>query len=207
MANGLLKQEPMEKEAPTGASGPPMPEDEGAERAGGGGEEESESNVSPEEQEQYDNFVGHAAKLIYDPKSRDAVLQRLKATGDFMDDLANTAVMVVQRVEAAAEQAGEQIPDEIVFAGGKEILEELADYAGEMGIHDYDEKELEGAWYRALDLYRAMGEQTGRIDPTQLKAEFAQINEADQQGRLGELLPGADKLKDPEQTAVTGAAG
>lgn len=156
----------------------------------------AQPNVSPEEQQQYEQFVGQALNLIYDDKGMQAVTQRLKGTGDPMDDLAQTAVMVVTRVQESAREAGQDIPGDVLFHGGVEIIEDLANLAEKAGIHSFSEDELEGATYRALDLYRETATQAGLIDPAPLKQEFGELMQADQQGRLGEIIPGIEKYGD-----------
>ena len=73
---------------------------------------------------------------------------------------------------------------------GQEILEQLADIAEAANIHDFQEEELEGAFYRATDLYRIS---SSRVDPESLSQEFGQVQQADQQGTLGQLLPGIEQ--------------
>jgi len=120
------------------------------------------ANVSPEEQAEKDQFVGNAFTVIYDKKTLPLVLQRLRGVGmnrrhgsDPIEGLAQTTVLIVGQLQDSAQRAGKTITSDILLHGGKEILEELADMAGNAGIHDYAEAEIEGAFYRAMDLYRA----------------------------------------------------
>ena len=55
---------------------------------------------------------------------------------------------------------------------------------------------MEGAWYQALDLYRQTATESGQLDPAQLQSEFGEIQQADQQGEMGKVLPGVAALNE-----------
>ncbi len=152
------------------------------------------SSVSPEEQQQYDQFVNKAYELIYNNNQvNPQVLESLKGDGQPMDGLANTTAMVVMRVEDAAREAGQEVSPDVVFHGGAEILEDLADLAQQAGIHTFDDKELEGASYQALDIYRDQRQKQGKLDMGAIQQDFSQMIEADQMGTLGQMLPGIEE--------------
>lgn len=157
-------------------------------------EEGQQPNVTPEEQAQYDAFVGNGLKVIYGAEGEEAgarpdILNRLKESSDPLENLANTTVWLVTMLETSAEKGGNQLDDAVVMHGGKAMLEELAEVAEAANIHDYSEEEMEGAWYRGLDLYRETATQDGRVDPDALKEQFGEIQRADEQGRMGDVLP------------------
>lgn len=93
------------------------------------------SNASPEEQQQYDLFVSQVYQLIYGPHSGDLVEQAIqKATPDnIVMVLANTAAKSIISVEKSAKEGGADLPDDVVFHGGAEIVSDLVDYAAKMG--------------------------------------------------------------------------
>lgn len=167
-------------------------------------------NVSPEEQQQYDQFVNNALELIYPQGSNGdvapVILQHL--SGQFgqdeaqmlaqadppvsnnpTDNLAATAVLVVIMVEASAANAKAQIDDAVLYHAGLAIIEELAEVAQAASIHDYGDKEMEASFYRALDIYRVT---SPRADQNTLSQEFGEIEQADKSGNLGQLIPGID---------------
>jgi len=157
---------------------------------------EGEPNVTPEEQADYDLFVKNAMEFIYteDDKVLPDVMKRL-ATGKPVDALAQTAVWVVSMVESSAKANTKEITDDVVFHGGREILEQLVEVAEAGGNHDFSEKDIEGAWYQALDMYReAASPEGGRFNAEEATAEFMELNEADQQGRADDVLPGFGQL-------------
>ncbi len=149
--------------------------------------------ASPEEQQQYDMFVNNAYQMLYDDKVLPGVLKSLQGNGDPKEGLANTAAMVVMRVEESAKQNGREISPDVLYHGGTEILESLAETAEAAGLHEYSEDELEGALYRALDIYREM--KGGQLNRDAIQQDFAAIVQADQQGNLTDMLPQLKGMK------------
>ena len=173
--------------------------------------EEADANVSPEEQEQYNEVVKQAAGIIYGKgKVMPQILEALKPAKDAaqpegaqdeqgeqstagnpaVQALAATATQVVQKLDTAAHEQGYQITDDVLYHAGVEILEMLAEVAETAGFHSYSEDELQGALYQAIDNYRPIAERMGRTDDATLKQQFGEIVAADEQGKLGEVLPG-----------------
>lgn len=171
---------------------------------------EAAPNVTPEEQAQYDKFVDNGLEIIYPAETEGqpspAILEGLSGqinpqiaemmsgaeppiSNNPIDNLASTAVSVVLMLEASAAQSNAQISDDVIFHGGREILEECGNVSDAAGIHDYSEQELESSFYRALDIYRVS---SPRIDPETLSQEFGAIEQADKSGQLGQLLPGIE---------------
>ncbi len=179
--HGLSTQQPTGAPGAAPGGGVPAPEQ-------GGGEEQP--NVTPEEQAQYDQFVDNALSAIYDEKSLPQIIENLKGDGNPVDGLANTAVGVVVRVQDSAEQAGQEIPPDVVFNAGSEILEDLANLAGKAGIHEFTPEEIEGAAFQAMDIYREMKGRDGGAERPQIVEDFNQIVALDQAGRLDEVAPG-----------------
>lgn len=181
---GLLGQEGAGT-SPTGFNGEDAPE---------------QPNASAEEQQLYDQFVTNGYKILYGTQDHEGPVRKeiigllsQGQNGDPTEPLAQTAVWLTMLVEKSAEQGGAHIPDEIVFHAGRELFEELATIADAAKIHTYSQKELQGAWYKALDMYREANTKdeqnpNARVDPEQLKGQFAQLDEADRTGQGAELL-------------------
>ncbi|RJF80958.1 hypothetical protein D3877_12045 [Azospirillum cavernae] len=165
------------------------PTEEALEEDQGGQIQGDQPNVSPEEQAQYDQFMDQAFRLIYDQKSFPQVMKRLVATPDPVEGLAAVVVMVVQRLQDTAKQQGVQLSGDVLYHGGADLLADLADTAEKAGIHTFSPQELEKALYRALDLYRTMGQQSGQLDPRPFQQDWDVLQRADKAGRLDEVLP------------------
>lgn len=149
------------------------------------------SNVTPEEQRSYDRFVDNCFSVVYDQKTLPQILKALDASDDVKMNLANAAVLVVKFVADSARKAGQEISVDVLMHGGKEIIEDLADLAGKVGLHTYTPDELEGAVYIAMDLYRNMAEQDGTLDVEGSKRDMAMALRADQAGTMDDIIPGA----------------
>jgi hypothetical protein len=193
----------------------------GVDPAGQDGEDPP-PNVTPAEQQAYEDFVKHGLALIYGGgKVRPAILELLDENPKDLIDapelkdftpsvaLAATATVVVLEL---VRRAGDRRPDDaIVLHGGKALLEDLAHLAGEAKIHDFTQEELNRSFYLACDLYRDAAAGSGLIDLSQLKAEFEEVKAADAEGRLGALFAGqapADRRTAPPAAApATGRGG
>jgi Glu-tRNA(Gln) amidotransferase subunit E-like FAD-binding protein len=189
---GLLSQQSgaPPSAAPTPATPAPQPEAAG----------EEQSNVTPEEQAIYDEFVDKALSAIYDDKSLPQIIESLKGDGNPVDGLANTAVGVVVRVQDSAEKAGQALTPDVVLHAGSEILEDLAGLAEKAGIHKFTSEEIEGAAFQAMDLYREMKGRDGGAARPQIVEEFNQVVALDQAGRIDEVAPGlTEKYGDSAQ--------
>jgi hypothetical protein len=98
--------------------------------------------------------------------------------------------MVVARIGAAAEQAGETLSPDVVLHAGAEILEDLANISKEAKIHDFagDPDGLEAAWYQALDLFRERLEKSGELDKQKAAQDLDKLIAMDQNGTLEKIL-------------------
>lgn len=187
----------------------PMPEDDTRLAEG----EDGREPATPEEQAQYDAFVKEGMKLIYakgqvnpgilkllddDPQDLIAILGE-EVGQDFSPviALAATATIVVLEVVRRADPKPE---GEIIMHGGAEILEDLADLAGQPGpdgqpIHTYTEDDVNQAMIHAVNLYRITATQAGMLDEEALAQEFADILNAQEDGTLGKMLPGIERYE------------
>jgi len=154
---------------------------------------EPQPNVSPDEQAEYDKFVDNGLKLIYSEQMMPKIIERLGASKNPIEGLANVTFMVVQRLEASAEKAGRQISEDVLFNGAVEILEDIANLAKEAGVHDFTEEEMESAGYAALDLYGEAKQQSGGLDKEAMTRDMSALIQADQSGELEQVFPGLEE--------------
>lgn len=149
----------------------------------------AEQQASPEEQEQYKQFVGQALSLIYDERMFPRIQQVLTGGGqggDPAQGLAMAAAMVTARVAQAGEQKGVRLSGDVVFHAGKEVFEDLAELSGKLRIKDYqnDPDALERAFFMALDQFRVGMQQMGRADQPAAQKELSRLMQMDQSGEL-----------------------
>ena len=150
-----------------------------------------DSAVTPEEQAKYEQFLDSVLKVIYHDKTKKAVLANL-AQGDAIQALSGVVALGASRVTAAAVKAGDRIDPAIVLGVMEEIIPDLAEFASEAGAREFSQEEIDGAFIRAVDQYRDTETRNGNIDPQEFAADFDEMMKADQEGRLGEVVPGID---------------
>ena len=151
-------------------------------------------NVSPEEQKQYDDFVGNGMSMLYAENGLPQIIEALKGDGDPVEGLANALVMLVMRLEDSAAEAGEEISGDVMYHGSVELLEQMIEIAEEAGIHEFSAQDQENALYLALDQYRITRQQQGKLPEETLRADMQQLVDAEQSGNLEEMLPGIGNM-------------
>ncbi len=155
-----------------------------AEQASG----EPQPNVSPEEQAEYDQFIDNAHLLLYSDDGNKAVLERIQASPSPIEAVAAIAAQTVIRLQDSAEKAGSPVSQDVLFNGGIEIVEELADMTKEAGIYEFTDKDLETAIYQTMDEYQRLAE--GTIDQNAAAQDVEMLKQADASGQLEQMLPG-----------------
>jgi hypothetical protein len=167
--------------------------------------------ATPEEQAMYDEYVENAMEIIY-PQGEQAqvspqVLAGLKGewppeitemmaaldpplSTEPLDNIAATAVVLTMMLEGSAATAGQPMPDEVIWHGGAEIVEELVDLGEDLGLFELGEEEVEQAFYRATDIYRQVSPRMDEQAQEGLMSDFEQVVAADREGRLGDIIPG-----------------
>lgn len=201
---GMLSKELMGRMQSAGEPGGTDPNETilaGPEQAGG------DESVSPEEQAKYEQFLDSALKVIYNVKTKEKILAGL-GEGEPVAALASIAAMVASRVTAAAVKAGDRIDPAIALGAMEEIIPDLAEFASEAGAREFSQEEIDGAFIRAVDQYRDTETRNGNIDPQEFAADFDEMMRADQEGRLGDVVPGIEGgAPAPAQPQGGGAQG
>lgn len=183
---------------------------------------EPKANVSPEEQRAYDEFVTNGMKLIYQGTSvAPAVLDQLRgrwekvvpSLGEMppeegaldpskpIDNLAVATVALVLALEASAANAGKQVDPAVLFHGGAELMEQLADIAKAAEIYDFTGDEMTGAANRAAMLY---GVSSKTMNKQEALAEFDHFL-ATEGENLGAVLGGIEAGDQGGQPQAQGA--
>lgn len=190
----------MPLEAPQ--DGPPEQQDAGAAQ-----------QASPEEQGQYDQFVGRAMELIYNQKMFPQVVEMLRgghndgqdpkeagASSGSAQGLAHATAMIITRVYKAATDAGAELSPDVIFHGGTEIFGQLAEISDKAGISDYanDRDQLEAAYFLAVDTAMQQLRKAGVVDEASAKDALQQLQGMDAKGELEQVFRDLD-AKDQSQ--------
>lgn len=153
------------------------------------------NQASPEEQAQYERFVGRGMELIYSDEMFEQVVDMLDGDGeDPRKGLAAASSMIVLRVARAADEAGQQLSPDVVYHAGKELFEQLAEVSDKAGISNYanDPDALEGAFFMAIDQVIDQLAEVGELDQEGAKAQLAELQKMDQSGDLEKMFRDLD---------------
>lgn len=199
-------------------SQPSPPQDQGGGPDEVGDEEGMQPNVSPEEQQQYEDFVLSGLAMIYEkPPSQDdqggdeqggavrpGILKLLDNDPSDLrsilkaDELkqfsplvaiAATTVIIVVGIQKIAKGTPDEPADAIVMHGAAAILEELAEIWMRRNKQQLQEDDVHKALSMAADIYREVGADAGLVDENALKDQFQMLVKADKEGKLAEVSP------------------
>lgn len=158
------------------------------------GQDEQPSNVTPEEQQLYEELVARGIVLLYDSKTkkiRSGILEMMKADpNDPAGCLGEAAGSIMSRVEEVAAEGNVPADRDMLMQAGAEIFEQVAEAATEEGVYDFDKDDaaFQKAYLIAVDTTRQNAVAGGRLTDEQAQADFGEIAQADQDGRLDELM-------------------
>jgi hypothetical protein len=125
-------------------------------------------NVTPAEQQMYDAFVTACLQKIYSNSSFPMVVAKLGAGKDEpAQTIGHTSAMIVRSIRLALEGQDKQVPDDVVFAAGQEVVSQLLDIAvGSNIIKQEDAASIgEKAFYEGLKSYGQAMQNAGEITP------------------------------------------
>lgn len=144
--------------------------------------------ASPEEQQLYNQFVGLSMILLYDKKFMQRAIEMIRAEQTVMEGVAKVAALVAYRVYEDGQKKGKEIPASVVVHAGMEVIQLVSEMAMAAGFEPMNEQETELAYYGAADKFRDLMEKSGMIDPAQLDADRAEIEQMQQDGRLASVM-------------------
>ncbi len=201
MPNDAAQAQPEPAGDDTGGPEPTQNEAEPTQDAG------AAQQASPEEQAQYNQFVGRAMELIYNQKMFPQVVQMLRGGHNDGQDpkeagaasgpaqgLAHATAMIITRVYKAAADAGAQLSPDVLFHGGTEIFGQLAEISDKAGISEYakDRDKLEGAYFLAVDTAMQQLKAAGVVDEASSKQALQQLQGMDAKGELEQVFRDLD---------------
>jgi hypothetical protein len=189
---GLLPQTPTPPPtaggpAPAGPGSPPTPggPQQPAQGAQPKGPPLTEGPVDPEMMKKY---VANCMSVV--TGGLPTIIKTVTQSPDKVAALAQSAVFVVLRVEDSLEQSGGQLNLAMTFEGGAETVTDIVDAMQKAGVYTYSQKEIDAAFLRAVDQYRMIRDQQGRLDPAMFRAKIEQLKQAQTDGTLDKQYPG-----------------
>ena len=170
--------------------------------------DDESSNVTPEEQQQYDMVMTAARGIMFGAQGSKVVLQKLEqGKDDIASTIGHTAAMVISSVKGGIEQKGHEVPGDILFHAGMEVVADLVQVA-EAGklMDEADEKKVtEEAVFEGLRVFGEAQIKSGKVTPEDQAAAAADLKAAgiepqDQpqntqpQGVIGSAMGGANGM-------------
>lgn len=160
---------------------------------------EEEGIVSPEEQKQYDEFVGNGMTMAYDEQMMPQIIQSLQGDGNPAEGLGNTVAMIVMRLEDSAKESGVEISGDVMYHGAVELVEQLAELGEEAGVLENTDELRESALYTALDVYRTTRQDQGTLPVDAISEDMNELVAADKAGTVDQMLPGISQYAQRQQ--------
>lgn len=142
----------------------------------------------PVDQELLKKFIANCMNVVTGTLAQ--IVKMVTQSDDKVAALAQATVTAVVRVEDSLEQSGQQLNLGMTFEAGAETITDIADALSKAGVHDYDQKELEAGFLRAVDQYRLIRQQQGRLDPAMFQQIIAKMKQAQANGTLDQEYPG-----------------
>lgn len=139
---------------------------EGGEQSEQGGEDKP--NVSPEEQKIYDKVVTAAMKLIFTPQAIQVLVQKFNTGKDNISAaIGHTAAMTMLSIRGTFHNSGEEIPDDVLYAAGQEVIGDLCDVAIAAKIFDESKEDTiaNAALFEAVRQWGLAMKSAGVITP------------------------------------------
>lgn len=148
--------------------------------------------ASPEEQKQYEEFVAVAMMPIWQKGIGDKLMQSMKRQKDPRAGVATITSNLVMRTMEAAKQEKRKIGMDVLYAAIESIAEQVMERASAEGIHDFaqDPEMARGAAIRAFDETRAKLVEAKLISVDELKQDFEDLKQADEEGTLEQRMRG-----------------
>ncbi len=97
-------------------------------------EEAAGIEATPEQQAQYNKFVGMALSMLFKEDFLPKAIESIKGSSTPVDGMARLGAGIASRLYDKAKQSGEQIDVIVLMHAGLEVMGEIAEMANKAGI-------------------------------------------------------------------------
>lgn len=153
-----------------------------------GGEQPAARQATPEEQQQYNQFVGMSMTLLYSEKFMPRAIEMLKSEKTTMEGVAKVAAQVAFRVYSDAKKRNIDMPASVVLHGGMELVQLVIELALAAQIPPMPPEEEQMAFYGAADKFRELLESNNMVDPEMMRQEQQELDAMHNDGRLAQVM-------------------
>ena len=136
-------------------------------------QQQTPAQVSPSQQpmgKDYQMYVAKGLEIISSTQTRDSIVTLLKSA-DPVSALANTLVVVIQKLDMAARSKGTEVADFVKISGAHELINRLNDIMTAAKIASLDKNHIELAFSLAVQDYMRGEIKAGRINPAKLQQQ------------------------------------
>jgi hypothetical protein len=140
-------------------------------------------NVSPEEQKLYDLVMTQAQAIVYNEHGVQAVVEKLKAMRDNpAKAIGHSAAMILRSVKGGLAKANVDVPDDVLFHAGTELVADLTELATAAKVISEDQAAQVGqeAIFEGLKTYGEVDIATGELTPEGKKKAQQELDGAKQ---------------------------
>lgn len=130
--------------------------------------EGEQPNVTPEEQKLYDLVMTQAQAIVYNEHGVQAVVDKLKAMPDNpAKAIGHTAAMLLRSVKGGLARAKIDVPDDVLFHAGTELVADLTELATAAKVITQDQAPHVGqeAIFEGLKTYGEVEIANGELTP------------------------------------------
>ena len=123
---------------------------------GAGAEMPQARKPTQQEQQLFEDFIGNAINALYQPETANRVANLLR-TGQKginpVEQIGMVTAMIVNQVQASAEQSGQDIPAPIVVRAAAKVASDIGtELAPAAGLPPLSENHVKGAYLRAMEI-------------------------------------------------------
>ncbi len=158
---------------------------------GGGSGDAGPENASPEEQALYNRAVTLFMVALYDKKMLPKHLDFIKNAENPVDGVAEVASLLTMRVYTKALEGKPpvEIPGDILLkAGQDEIVPLVIEVAEAAGIAEFDQSQVDAAFYSAADKFTKAMRNVGSYTDDQRGADLQELDRMADSGEIEGLL-------------------
>jgi len=146
-------------------------------------------HASSKEQELYNRTVTLFMTALYDKKMLPKHLAFIEKAADPVEGVAEVASLLTMRVYTKAREDGIEIPGDILLQAGKdEIVPLVVEVAEEAGIAEFDQSQIDAAFYSAADKFTEAMRNMGVYTDEQRAEDLQTFDQMSDSGEMEALL-------------------
>lgn len=159
--------------------------------------------ATEQQQQMYNLYVGNGLKIIHSEETRDKIINMLKR-GKPVDSLADTTVLILDKLDKTAQHQGENVSDEVRLSGSVEIMNELISVGEASGAfpEGLDDTEKQAAYRIAVGKYLQKAQRAGRYKPRDLIAAAERVAQANPDANVEQEAIRLSKMTNPRKAAL-----